>query len=378
MISQSRFRTFGHFGVQNLANTGWSFAYLSIDDEASIWTVLKEITCNSHATISEGGDITEGEQGLFWSLWHIGRPDFAWSVLDSWLSIELFLDAMDCGLFLMDSEMKRDHHKELVLLSCLAQTASGDTLPPLVTRWCYELSPADIPTIQTKEGTPVPWAYRKLALVVEHIEELMEVDVVELLLEGLEDFAKGAAKKWLKVPAGSRSQVMECAANSLPMPSHCSQLCVGVFIGYTAARLSMATPRPHPRGTAPLVCGLEGDPVHVVVSRHLLDLARLSSNVEVWAGHAKDALPMPLEILGGQSLSLICLDLRGAAAIDDLAVIRGLGVAFSNANALASSVLKPGAPIMAWSIRGDEKTSVWSLLEYMSEDIEDWKMIHSL
>eukprot|EP00746_Dinoflagellata_sp_MGD_P153047 gnl/MRDRNA2_/MRDRNA2_84030_c0_seq1.p1 gnl/MRDRNA2_/MRDRNA2_84030_c0~~gnl/MRDRNA2_/MRDRNA2_84030_c0_seq1.p1 ORF type:complete len:172 (+),score=33.71 gnl/MRDRNA2_/MRDRNA2_84030_c0_seq1:61-576(+) len=171
---------------------------------------------------------------------------------------------------------------------------------------------------------------------------------------------------------------MECAANSLPMPSHCSQLCVGVFIGYSAARLSMATPRPQPRGTAPLVCGLEGDPVHVVVSRHLLDLARLSSNVEVWAGHAKDALQMPLEILGDQSLSLICLELRGSAAIDDLARIRELGVAFSNANALASSVLKPGAPILAWSVRGDEKTSVWSLLEYMSDDIEDWKMIQRL
>lgn len=274
--------------------------------------------------------------------------------------------------------MKRDHHKELVLLSCLAQTASGDTLPALVTRWCYDLSPGDIPTIQTKEGVPVPWAYRKLALVVEHIEELMEADVVELLLEGLEEFAKGAAKKWLKVPGGSKSEIMECAAGSLSMPPCCSQLCVGVFIGYSVARLSMATPRPQPRGTAPLVCGLEGDPVHVIVSRHLLDLARLSSNVEVWAGHPKDALPMPLEILGHRSLSLLCLDQRGAAAIEDLAVIRGLGIAFGNANALASSVLKPGAPVLAWNIRGDEGTSLWSHLEFNSDDIEDWKMTQIL
>lgn len=351
---QTLLRAFGQLGVQNAANAGQLIVYPSADGESFLQTVLQEVRYESYVTISGSAEITEGEQGLLWSLWHIGRSDIAWSILDSWLSLEIFLDAMDCGLLMMDTEMKRDYHNELILLSCLAQTASGDTLPALVWRWSYDLSPSDTPTIKIQEGTPVPWAYRKLALVVEHVEELMGADVVELLLEVLEEFAKGAAKKWLKLPAGSKAQILASLADSFPMPPQCSQLCIGVFIGYSAASLSMVTPRPQPRGIAPLVCGLEGDPVHVIVSRHLLDLARLSSNVEVWAGHPKDALSEPLELLGCQSLTLFNLEARGAAAMEDLAVIQRLGIASCNANTLASSILKPGAPVFAWSARGRE------------------------
>merc|ERR1712224_368013 len=112
--------------------------------------------------------------------------------------------------------------------------------------------------------------YRKLALVAEHVESTMEVDAVELLLEVLEEFAQGDGKKWLKIPGGEKGQVLDMLVKSSRLPSYCSQLSLGAFVGYRTARFAAAVPSRRLPGRCPTIVALEADPVHTIVARHLL------------------------------------------------------------------------------------------------------------
>ncbi|CAJ1345566.1 unnamed protein product [Effrenium voratum] len=140
----------------------------------------------------------------------------------------------------------------------------------------------------------------------------------------------------------------------------------GAYVGYSAVRLS----RQLRRNCLSLV-SLEVNPVHVCISRRLLDLARVSW-AEVKPGQAKDLVPKLIEELGERCAGLIFMDHRGTIFHQDLALLVRSRALAGQARLIADNTLNPGAPLFLWErFHSHCVTQSWALQEFLAHH-EDW------
>jgi predicted O-methyltransferase YrrM len=152
----------------------------------------------------------------------------------------------------------------------------------------------------------------------------------------------------------------------------------GVFVGYTTMRLGhRAVEANLGRESVPLVVGLEVEPVHVCVSRWMVDLAGLSHVTEVWAGMGHDLILRVGDEFGQLSTGLCFMDHRGTKFHEDLHRLESLTLLAPSVTIIADNVLKPSAPAFLWVTNNSPKYSAvnWALGEFVQNYIEDWMVV---
>jgi len=149
---------------------------------------------------------------------------------------------------------------------------------------------------------------------------------------------------------------------------------LGAYVGYTTTRLACHSGR---QQCASLAVSLELDPIHVLMARHLLDVAKLSQQAEVWVGLSYDTQARLPETFGSTSISFTFMDHRGTQFHNDLMVLEKIKQQCSSAVYVADNVLKPGAPLFLWHFPQSlsHTTELFSMLEFLHTDAEDWMLI---
>jgi len=234
-------------------------------------------------------------------------------------------------------------------------------------------------------NTPVEHhGYSKLLALLTHVESQMEAGSVASFHAAVECFAMRSHGAWLKVAGGQKAEVLEVLAiNAPPMTGGAAAaLELGCFIGYTAARFSTCLPQatqPHMRGQT---VSVESDPIHTALARHFLDLVCKSHTVEVQLGALRDVVALSGEDFGKDGFGLVFMDQRGTGFHVDRQLLERLEL-LQNGNWAAAisadNVLRPGAPVFAWSVAWQTAQCVflnefWSLPEFLEENagVEDW------
>merc|ERR1712217_427040 len=152
----------------------------------------------------------------------------------------------------------------------------------------------------------------------------------------------------------------------------------GTLVGYTAIRFGAICSRSMVADTrGSTVVTMELDLCHACIARHMIDLAGLSSTVEVWVGQARDLFPRLTEEFGSLSLGFVFMDQKGTAFHEDLCALEDremLGVA---ACIIAGNCLRSGASFFVWHVSGTGKydTIIWTMPEFVQDDVEDWLVV---
>lgn len=165
----------------------------------------------------------------------------------------------------------------------------------------------------------------------------------------------------------------------------------GAFVGYTALRMARQVEldyaargasqpgfRAHSRlQGSPRVVTMEIDPIHACITRHMLDLGRLSHVAECWIGQVKDLLPRVLEESGHFTVNMVFMDQRGTTFHDDLAQLEVLREMAPGCRVVADNCVKPGAPLHVWHAWYSDcySTVNVSLNEFLETTIEDWQVV---
>ncbi|CAE8621030.1 unnamed protein product, partial [Polarella glacialis] len=220
---------------------------------------------------------------------------------------------------------------------------------------------------------------QKIARLVDTVEAEIQVGCPKDILAACELFAKYRGQ-WLKVAGLEKAEILEAGIAGRPLREPEVVAEFGAFIGYTAVRLGAAV---QSRATIGVI-SLEVSPVHVCVSRHMLDLGWLSQVCEVKAGQAKDALPRLVEEFGGQSAGFCFMDHRGTIFHQDFGLLEKHDLFARRARFVADNTLNPGAPVFLWErlhqarpAEGPGKgvvTRCMSLTEFLAEH-EDWTSV---
>lgn len=219
--------------------------------------------------------------------------------------------------------------------------------------------------------------HAKLSLLV---TDMLNSDVIDsaTALEAIRQHSYGQGQ-WLKVAGGGKANLIESTLRSRPAKHpHEIALEFGVFVGYTTIRIGQrAAEDSRCRGISPLVIGLEVEPVHVCVARWMVDLARLSRTVEVWAGMAHDLLLRVGDEFGVRSTRLVFMDHRGTKFHDDLERLEQKSLLSPSACIIADNVLKPSAPLFLWVTNKSPTydTTNWALGEFVQYYVEDWMVV---
>merc|ERR1719311_112356 len=118
---------------------------------------------------------------------------------------------------------------------------------------------------------------------------------------------------WLKVAGGKNGHLLEVALRQDKPEAGAIAAEFGTFIGYTASRLAeqLAAGHPRPWRQAPCVVSIEGDPVHVAVARHFLDLVETAHIAEVQPGQVRDVMPLLREVSGASAGGFVFMDQKG-------------------------------------------------------------------
>lgn len=127
---------------------------------------------------------------------------------------------------------------------------------------------------------------------------------------------------------------------------------------------------------------LEIDPIHVAVSRHHLDRAKLSGTAEIWVGQLQDTMPRVSEALGAGSLAFVFMDQRGTTFHEDLTQLERIAGMATESHSTADNTVKPGSPVYLWHVVvGSSQsfdTALWAMSEFALEEIEDWQAVSFL
>jgi len=215
-----------------------------------------------------------------------------------------------------------------------------------------------------------------MALLVADVQKSGAEDAA-MALEAIRQHSYGAGQ-WLKVAGGGKANLIEDTLLSRSFHHGQVALEFGVFVGYTTIRLGQRSLEKRPRKEmVPFVVGLEVEPVHVCMARWMVDLARLSPVVEVWAGIAHDLLLRVGDEFGELSVWLSFMDHRGTKFHEDLDRLERLRLLAPSATIIADNVLKPSAPLFLWMTNTCQKykTLNWALGEFVQNDVEDWMVI---
>ncbi|CAJ1376418.1 unnamed protein product [Effrenium voratum] len=275
---------------------------------------------------------------VLWASWKAGA--FPRQLFHLWLED---LSAESFGLALMDTLWRKDAEEEQEVLRQLYR--------------CFPVGPWQAPAARA-----LPLGYRKVANL---LETLQAVHGAEEILAACEDFARHKGQ-WLKVAGGHKAELLQAAQSGRPLAPAEVLVEFGAYVGYSAVRLS----RQLRRNCLSLV-SLEVNPVHVCISRRLLDLARVSW-AEVKPGQAKDLVPQLMEELGERCAGLIFMDHRGTIFHQDLALLVRSRALAGQARLIADNTLNPGAPLFLWErFHSHCVTQSWALQEFLAHH-EDW------
>jgi len=116
--------------------------------------------------------------------------------------------------------------------------------------------------------------------------------------------------------------------------------------------------------------------VHVCLSRHTIELARIGCATEVWAGHVPAITPRLTEDFGARASAFKFMDHRGTRFHEDRRDFRALRLYPPQACVICDNVVHPGAPEFLWSERADPSHRCYSLQEFAQQDLEDWQSFH--
>mmetsp|Transcript_165685 Transcript_165685/g.318084 ORF Transcript_165685/g.318084 Transcript_165685/m.318084 type:complete len:394 (-) Transcript_165685:58-1239(-) len=319
-----------------------------------------------------------------WSSWITARPELAWRLLHAWASQGMAFDAASFGLLLMDSAYSKNELNEASIFSMMKQCSAFEDLEDIF-EWCTgAIDTATAPAyamrfdVRTCLGSGrLRGTHAKLSLLV---MDMLNSDVTDAAtaLEAVRQHSYGPGQ-WLKVAGGGKANLIESALRSRPAKRDGEiALEFGVFVGYTTIRIGKRAVEERPSQDArPLVVGLEVEPVHVCVARWMVDLARLSRSVEVWAGMAHDTILRVGDEFGVRCTRLVFMDHRGTKFHDDLNRLEQKGLLAPGARIIADNVLKPSAPAFLWLTNRSPsyETTNWALGEFVQYNVEDWMVV---
>ncbi|CAE8639132.1 unnamed protein product, partial [Polarella glacialis] len=298
------------------------------------------------------------------------------------------LDSTSYGFLLMHSSWGGDQQREIQVLSALASVLAVDVLRPVAARWVSMDAWSDrswypehvLSRSLNDEGS---WyRYQKLGRLIHFVEATALHGSPQSLLHCIEGFVGESHQRWLKVAGGPKADVVDEAVRMRPLAAHEVGMEMGCFVGYTAIRLGWRLGGEGTGWGSSLRTGVvstELEAVHVCISRHHIDAARLSSAAEVWAGHIPWTTPRYVEQFGDLGIGFTFMDHKGTRFHQDLADCRASGALAARSRLLCDNVLKPGAPEHLWmhhrSSRCVAGAQVLSLHEFMEPDTEDWQSL---
>lgn len=296
-------------------------------------------------------------------------PDIGLELFDLWSSEEHLLQPESFGLWLMDNDWWKDVGWELDILVRL------HVIAPIRSVYVASSKLGVRPSLPMQANHP---ALQKVANLVDAVESTAKVGDPQGVLDECEHFAKYKGQ-WLKVAGLEKAEIIE--ASFQPPSMSAAQFVVefGVFVGYTAVRLSSMVGRVRRHMG---VASLEVSPVHVCVARHIIDIAELAHIGEVKAGQAKDVLPRVGEELGLLGMIFAFMDHRGTIFHQDYTLVEKDSFFAPGARFVTDNTLNPGSPVFLWE-RGKRhghgcaaptQTRAWSITEFMS-DHEDWMAV---
>lgn len=191
-----------------------------------------------------------------------------------------------------------------------------------------------------------------------------------LVLRAITDF--GATRgQWLKVAAGAKAEVVDAALKRRPFRPGEVVLELGCFVGFSALRMASVLQEQSRR--VPVVT-IEKDTGCASLADMVLDSAGMATRAEVWRGRSSDILPRVLEEYGKHCIGFAFFDHSGTVYHEDLEQMERLELLAPDAVVVADNVLKPGAPIFLWHLKGPgwSGNPSFSLHEFAQPMVEDW------
>lgn len=199
------------------------------------------------------------------------------------------------------------------------------------------------------------------------------------LLRILETFAQ-SREHWLKVAGGAKGEVLEHLCLSRHWAPYEVAVECGTFVGYSAARLAAKLWRLRPTACRPSVVTFELDPIQACLARHFLDIAGLSSFVEVSIGQARDLVLKLAESFGWLCVGFVFMDHKGSIFHTDLMLMERMFVLAPNSLEVADNVALPGAPLLLWhlALSSAWELTAYAMMEFFEPNTEDWMAIGQL
>eukprot|EP00933_Yihiella_yeosuensis_P032462 TRINITY_DN26059_c0_g1_i2.p1 TRINITY_DN26059_c0_g1~~TRINITY_DN26059_c0_g1_i2.p1 ORF type:complete len:699 (+),score=115.15 TRINITY_DN26059_c0_g1_i2:99-2099(+) len=376
-ISAEVLQRISEFSLEDLAKTSWS------------WAVLRWNSSDLIVSSWDTSQFLDTAHAFTWSGWISGFSELVWQLINAWSSKGMVFDAATFGLLLMDSAFSKSVVREASLFRMMRDCNEFGPLEDIF-EWCfgrYEKicdGPGQL-TYAMRFDTRkclISGRHRgshfKLARLVEDILWSGANDS-ESVLEAIRQHSFGEGQ-WLKVAGGAKANLIEKALRSRPPKAGEVTIECGVFVGFTTIRIGQRSLEAHlaaGRKYQTSVIGLEVEPVHVCVARWMVELAGLSSVVEVWAGIAHDSLLRIGDEFGIRSTRLCFMDHRGTKFHEDLERLEDLKFFSLAARVIADNVLKPSAPVFLWvtNMSPRYETENWSLGEFVQSEAEDWMVV---
>ena len=222
-------------------------------------------------------------------------------------------------------------------------------------------------------------AQHKLSMLVQYVEyvhtRVAGGTASQDVLNAIVEFSKQKLNYWLKVAGEAKGTLIDGILALATGPGHQIRLEFGAFVGFSTLRLASAAAAGMPSWR---VQSLEVDPLHVCISRHMLNLGERAKQAEVCSGQVKDLLPRMLEDFGTGSAGLVFMDHRGTRFHSEFRILESSKLFSPSADILCDNVLHPGAPLYLWQesqpwLRRLRRLCIWSLPEFGGESrIEDW------
>jgi len=380
-ISSESLRKITEFDLMDCGNTAWSFAKLTVRNE-EVYSCLLGRIFDLPVAVDD-----QAVHALCCTTWTASHDDLTWELMERRTRAGLGLDATSYGFLLMHAHWHGQQFREVQVLELLAAGMLVEVLQPTIRRWItltrfphIDYSARNV--LSPSQNDERSWyRYQKLGRLVHFIEATALAGNPQSMLLCIEGFVKEAHHRWLKIAGGPKAQVIDAATQLRPLREHEVGVEMGCFVGYTATRLGWRL-----GGTgffgAMLRLGVlstELDAVHVCISRHHIDAARLSVAAEVWPGHIPWVTPRYVEEFGSQSIGFNFMDHKGTRFHEDLGDCRALEALAPFSRLLCDNVLKPGAPVHLWihhrSCDGLPSAAVWLLHEFLEPECEDWQSL---
>jgi len=378
------------FTVEDLAKSAWSWATIGgpLSTEIVIASCMR---ARSMPPISTWNNLEFLDTGhaFVWSAWVTARPELAWGVFNDWASRGMTFDAASFGLLMMDAAYSKTNTAEMSLLTIMQRCSAFEELIDVFS-WCIgrAVEQQEAPNFMMRFDTRMcpgtcflRGTHAKLSLLVSDVQSSGACDAAAAL-EAVRVHSYGPGQ-WLKIAGGGKANLIMKSLQSRSGRLGEIALELGVFVGYTTMRIGQqaveAATAKGGSGTPLAVVGLEVEPVHVCVARWMIDIARLSGSVEIWAGMAQDLILRIADECGERTVQLCFMDHRGTRFHDDLDRLDKKSLFSPMAQIIADNVLKPAAPVFLWVVSTNPSylTQRWALGEFVQYYVEDWMVVSS-